>query len=86
MKKGLPAHTKTTLDDRLIERLAKSKHTAFTRYPLLFTLLGAFGIVIANNGIQGLIAKVEWLNRNPIITLIIGLLILLFTGTLYKKL
>ncbi len=73
-------------DAKLVERLSKSKQTAFHRFPLLFAMLAAFGIVITNNGIQGLINKVDWLDNNPFITLFVGVLILLFTGTLYKKL
>ena len=73
-------------DRKVVDSFSKSKHNTFARYPLLFALLAAFGIVITNNGIQGVIAKVDWLNRNPIITLIVGIIILLFTGTLYKKL
>jgi hypothetical protein len=73
-------------DHGVIDRLSKGKKNTFIRYPLLFSLLAAFGLVITNDGIQGLITKVSWLNRNPIITLIVGMIILLFTGTLYKKL
>jgi hypothetical protein len=73
-------------DHGVIDKFSKSKKNAFTRYPLLFALLAAFGLVITNDGIQGVISKVDWLNNNPYITLIIGLVILLFTGTLYKKL
>lgn len=67
-------------------KLRRERQDAFRRFPLLFTLLTAFGVVITYNGIHDLIQKIGWLNRNPIITLIVGLLILLFTGTLYKKL
>jgi uncharacterized membrane protein YesL len=73
-------------DLKVTDTFSKQKKNAFNRYPLLFALLAAFGLVITNDGIQALITKVGWLNRNPIITLIIGLIILLFTGTLYKKL
>lgn len=70
----------------LVGRFAKEKRNAFNRYPLLFALLAAFGIVITNNGIQGIIGKFPWLDNNPYITLVVGIVILLFTGTLYKKL
>jgi hypothetical protein len=87
MSKKLPVHkTRTEIDDRIFEKLSKGKQTAFMRYPLMFSLLAAFGLVITNDGIQGIISKVHLLNNNPYITLIIGMLILLFTGTLYKKL
>jgi hypothetical protein len=71
---------------KIITRLRKEKQDSFRRFPMLFTLLTAFGVVITYNGIRGLIEKVDWLNRNPIITLVVGILILFFTGTLYKKL
>jgi hypothetical protein len=74
------------IDQGVLDKIAKSKKSTFSRYPLLFSLLAAFGLVITNNGIQGIISKVSWLNDNPYITLIVGVLILLFTGTLYKKL
>jgi hypothetical protein len=87
MKKNLSIpRTKPNIDDRIIEKISKSKQNAFTRYPLLFSLLVAFGLVITNNGMQGVISKLSWLNNNPYVTLIVGILILLFTGTLYKKL
>jgi hypothetical protein len=77
---------KSSLKTKIANRLAREKQHSFKRFPLLFTLLTAFGVVITYNGIHGLIEKVDWLNRNPIIPLIVGILILLFTGTLYKKL
>jgi hypothetical protein len=78
--------TKTNVTSKIISTLRKEKRSNFKRYPLFFTLLTAFGVVITYNGIHGLIEKVEWLNRNPIIPLIVGILILLSTGTIYKKL
>jgi sterol desaturase/sphingolipid hydroxylase (fatty acid hydroxylase superfamily) len=72
--------------NKLFSILRKEKRDSFKRFPLVFTLLTAFGVVITYNGIHGLIEKVDWLNRNPAIPLVVGILILLFTGTLYKKL
>jgi hypothetical protein len=77
---------KSGIESIIIARLRKEKQHGNKRFPLFFTLLTAFGVVITYNGIHGLIEKVELLNRNPIITLIIGILILFSTGTLYKKL
>jgi hypothetical protein len=82
----MPFRKKLSLKSRLINRLNKEKQDSFKRFPLIFALLTAFGVVITFNGIHGLIGKVDWLNRNPVITLIVGILILLFTGTIYKKL
>jgi len=74
-------------DIKLVEKkFVEKQQNAFKRFPLLFTMLAAFGVVITYNGIHDLVQKVDWLNRNPVVTLIVGILILLFTGTLYKKL
>jgi hypothetical protein len=71
---------------KFVKNLSKEKQNAFKRFPLLFTILAAFGVVITYNGMHGLIERVDWLNRNPVISFSVGLLILIFTGTLYKKL
>ncbi len=75
-----------SLPKPVVDRLVKERKNAFERFPLLFTLLAAFGLVAVNNGFQGLMAKIPFLNNNPYITFIFGLVILLITGTLYKKL
>ncbi len=59
---------------------------AFARFPLLFTLLAAFGAAATFYGIQGIIEKIPILANNPYISLVVGLLILVLTGKLYKKL
>lgn len=73
-------------DHKLLEKLAKEKQSTFERFPLLFTMLVTFGTVIVFSGASRLVAKVPFLYDNPIVTLVAGVLILLFTGTLYKKL
>jgi ATP/ADP translocase len=82
----MKTNTKNTPWSKFISALRKEKQNSSKRFPLFFTLLTAFGVVITYNGIHGLIEKVEWLNRNPVIPLIVGVSILLFTGTIYKKL
>jgi hypothetical protein len=82
----MPFKKKLNIRPKLIERLNKEKQDSFKRFPLVFVLLTAFGVVITFNGIHDLIGKVDWLNRNPVITLVVGIMILLFTGTIYKKL
>jgi hypothetical protein len=71
---------------KLEKKLVKEKHHAFKRHPLLFALLVTFGTAITFNGIGRLITKVPFLYENPLVTILFGLLILLFTGTLYKNL
>jgi hypothetical protein len=69
-----------------LEILAHTRDTAFKRFPLVFTLLGTFGLVSTLYGVQHIFNRIPILANNPIVSLVVGLLILLFTGTLYKKL
>ena len=66
--------------------LQKEREVAFKRFPFLFTLLGSFGLVATFYGFEGLIDQVPFFNNNPVLILITGLIILLLTGGLYKKL
>ena len=58
----------------------------FRRYPLTFSLLTTFGIASVLYGFEGIIELIPVLKDSPIIVFFIGASILLFTGTLYKRL
>lgn len=68
------------------KKLFEKKQSVFERFPLIFTLLGAFGLVATFYGFERLIDKVDLLANNPLILLGVGVSILVITGTLYKKL
>lgn len=70
----------------VISKLAQTREGVFARFPLLFTLLGTFGLVATFYGFEGIINRIELLADNPVILLSVGLLALITTGTLYKKL
>lgn len=70
----------------VVSKLAQKKENVIHRFPLLFTLLGTFGLVAVLYGFEGIIDRISILSRNPVILLILGVLILVFTGRLYKKL
>lgn len=70
----------------VVEKLFNPRKNAFDRFPLLFTLLAGFGLVATFYGFERLIDKINILSRNPFILLATGVLILVLTGTLYKKL
>ena len=65
--------------------ITKQRKAVFTRFPLLFTLLGTFGLVATFYGFERLMDQLG-LSDNPIILLLVGIGILIFTGTLYKRL
>jgi len=65
--------------------IAAKRRAVFARFPLLFTLLGAFGLVATFYGFEGVMDQIG-LSENPWILLVLGFSVLIFTGTLYKKL
>ncbi len=70
----------------VVDHLTRHRDSAVKRFPLLFTMLATFGVVATLYGFQRLIDKVDWLSRNPVVMLVTGVIVLLITGTLYKKL
>ncbi len=68
------------------QKISAKKQTVFHRFPLLFTLLGTFGLVSVFYGVEGIIDRIDVFADNPVILLIFGLGLLVFTGNLYKKL
>jgi len=77
-----------------IEALTKEFHDyierqgrgVFERYPLTFALLATFGVVLVGHGINAFVNSVPFLNNNPLLMFVVGLIILFMTGTLYKRL
>ena len=71
---------------RNVDKLfVEQRKAVFARFPLLFTLLGVFGFVATLYGFERLMDQLG-LSDNPIILLLLGIGILILTGTLYKSL
>lgn len=77
---------KKSIHHHSTEEFLHARDTVFARFPLLFTLLGAFGVTLTFYGLDKLIQKVPLLANNPFVALLVGLAILIGTGKLYKKL
>ena len=56
------------------------------RFPIVFLMLVTLGFTATITGMEQLLLKVDLLQSHPSIVLIIGLGLLILTGTLYKKL
>ena len=56
------------------------------RFPALFLLLVTFGVASTFLGIEQLLLQYGVFKDNPIILFIVGIAVLVLTGTLYKKL
>lgn len=68
--------------DDFIRRKGKS---VFGKYPLVFSFLGTFGVVLILRGIEGIIDEIPVLHERPILILVAGIVLLTFTGSLYKR-
>lgn len=56
------------------------------RYPLLFAFLITFALAAILDGFRFLMEEIEFFVKHPVILILIGVVILLLTGTLYKTL
>ncbi len=87
MKQNLPSTPNIKhVEQKVLTGLVKSRDSAYTKFPLLFTLLGTFGVVATFYGFEHIIDGIPILANNPIILLVVGVTTLAITGTLYKKL
>lgn len=81
MKKQEPS-----LLQREEQTVTKIRNSYVKKFPWLFTIAGAFGIVATFYGFEKLIDKVDLFVNNPWILLVTGLVTLAITGTFYNKL
>lgn len=73
------------LSNKLNNIMAERAGSALQRYPLTFALLVLFGVVAVSEGVKGILETFNFAH-SPWILLCVGLLILVITGQLYKKL
>ena len=66
--------------------LAPVRTTILKRFPTIFALLVTFGITATFLGIERVILKYQIFEESPWLILTLGILTLVFTGRLYKKL
>ncbi len=63
-----------------------SKYTepVLARYPLLFAFLVIFSASMIMKGFEKMMSKVTFLQEHPVLLLLTGVVLLTFTGSLYK--
>ena len=71
---------------KMNDTLGTHTRSVFGRYPILFSLLVVFGFVAVSEGVKGIIETVPLFYNHPWYMLIAGLVVLIVTGSLYKKL
>ena len=74
------------LTAELNKTFSKRGKNVFGRYPLTFALLIFFGVVMVTEGIKDLLKEIPFFENNPWVMFSFGLLILIITGSVYKKL
>lgn len=74
------------LSNRVNGVMASMARPLFKRYPLTFMFSILVGAVAVSEGIKGVITEIPFLGGHPWRMLIVGVVILVATGTLYKKL
>jgi len=62
------------------------RDSAFERFPVLFVLASSFGLVATFYGFEKFIDDIPYFIEHPRMILITGVLVLIATGSLYKKL
>lgn len=75
---------KTT--ERLNAFMDHRRRTVFGRYPFTFSFLATFGAVCIFYGIHAILDQIPLMHEQPLVPVAIGIVILLATGSLYKRL
>ena len=67
-------------------QVTRYRASTLERFPLLFVLLTTFGLVATLYGFEKVIDSIPLFADRGWLVLVIGVGVLIFTGTLYKKL
>ena len=73
-------------EQKIVKEIDSKRKTFQEKYPLLFALGGAFGLVSTFYGFEKLIDKIDLFVDNPWILLGTGIIALIVTGSFYNKL
>jgi heme/copper-type cytochrome/quinol oxidase subunit 4 len=73
--------------EKLVEetnnKVSQKKRSLMRRYPISFSLLIVFGVVAVHDGIKGLIEEFGF-TSHPVMLLVVGIIVLVFTGAIFK--
>lgn len=76
----------TTAEGTFEQTVKPIRKSIIKRFPVVFLLLVTFGAAATAFGTEQIFLRQQFLVENPWITFSLGILTLVFTGTLYKKL
>jgi len=75
-----------TLSSQINRVMAPRAKSVFRQYPITFGLLILLGVMGLHEGLKGVMKSLGLLDINPWYLVVSGLVILIITGTVYKKL
>lgn len=73
-------------EERFEKTVNPIRENVLKKFPVLFLLTVTFGVIATFTGMEQIMLSVPLFKDNPWFILGIGMLILILTGTLYKKL
>ncbi len=76
----------TQAEEKLIHKIVEERVKVETKFPLVFLLVATFGFVAVLYGFEKIIDKIQFFQDQPWWLLITGIIILIISGTTYKKL
>jgi peptide subunit release factor RF-3 len=90
---GQAKHSFASVEQFIGETAVEAEHvvahyrkTAFQRFPFIFSLLAIFGSVMTVFGVEHILEQTTFFTDHPLSVLVLGVVILAFTGALYKRL
>lgn len=79
-----PIHSVEKIVKEVHDTTSKYTEPVLSRYPLLFAFLVIFSASMIMKGFERIIDRIPFLQQNPILLLLTGILMLTLTGSLYK--
>lgn len=76
----------TKAEKEILKKLDEKRTRVGHRFPLVTSLIATFGFVSLLYGFEKFIDSVPFLANNPIVLFLVGIVTLVITGTVYKKL
>lgn len=73
-------------EEKILGMLREERKRAQKKFPLIFGLIATFGVAAIFAGFNRMISSYEFLDKNPVTLVLVGLVVLIISGAAYKKL
>lgn len=76
----------TAQEEKILRLLREERRLVREKFPLAYALVATVGFVSVLAGLNRIIDRIDFFNDYPLALVAVGVLILAFTGAIYKKL